>query len=378
MVGTIVIIGGTGYLGRMLVEGLLKKYPECSILVVTRNLSKRLFYDDERVKLVPRLSDISEKNALLINLAYEQDIGFIKTKKMFDKLFNELKMFVQKNTPQKVIHISSIAVTGNVENIYSSYPSKLRKVSKESSYTYSKGLWENALIKTSSQFNVEMNIIRCGNIMGAGSTWAMKLAERMIEKKPIIANNKKYSSNTTFIGNLVFFIGELINYQWEDKENKLFIMNFAEFGDIPWNMWSDHFKEVLNVEPQKWLNDDIHYFRPNVKSDIKFLKNEIIKLSIPFVFKSKALHKITIKFFDFFNIQQIKDKSKNFIEVHKIDNTMDIFEYNMAKIYLNKNCFKLEGAPEIITKKLPFSFEQACKSMNQWLKYSGYKSISNF
>ena len=369
-----VVIGGTGYLGRFLIKELLTQYPGCDIEIVTRNLSKAIFFDSDNVTLKKNIQDVDLQNAVLFNLAFEQGVGFKDTQKKTELLVKNIKFALNKGTIQKLIHISSIVVQGKNLSKEMITPKALHKVSKNDPYCYAKGLIEKALCRFANFTKTPIIIVRSGNIIGPGSIWAQKLIIRLIEGAPVIAKNKVCPSNTTFVGNIAWALSQLASPNIKLPQ-KISIMNFAEFGNISWEEWINLIVNVGEFYPKVWQHNSIEALKPRLKRDLKQIFNRLVMEALPVFAKGSATNKIAIKISDLGKASDVKEKAKSIVSVAQKEGqfSIDIQEYSMALIFLNKIAFGTEGVPQSIAYSLPYSKKSAGRAISNWIHFASYR-----
>lgn len=370
---TFVVIGGAGYIGRYLVEILLRTYPDCNIIVISRNKSKGLFFSNDRISIQENLKELRFTNCAVFNLAYAGGVGFRETLNLAKKMVLDIDDSLDKNFKGRLIHVSSIAVHGKSLNQNSVSPQILRKLSKSDPYCYAKGYTEKMIHNIAKEKKIKTYIVRCGNVMGPGSTWANKIVTRLIDRQPLLGYEKEHPSNSTFIGNFVYLLANLINEESETK-SLINIMNFAEFGKLSWETWVDPVANELKIEPLRWTTDDLSCLKPMLSEDLNLVKREIIKTAVPLLVKGRFTSKHLYKFLNRMDASAIKNKAKLYVNTLK-NEYIDSSEHNMAQIYLNQIAFSIENVPERIIIKLPYSFDHSVNSILGWINFSGYKSL---
>lgn len=366
----IIVFGGAGYVGRYLVHSLCQIYPTHQIFVVTRNISKALFFlNYDQVQITDNLNNIRYDNQLVFNLAFELKTSFRETRKSVEALVKNIMRTVGNHPNETIIHLSSIAVLGNAID---ASPSRLRKISSEDIYADAKGYTEELLWKVCEKRGIRLLILRSGNVMGPGSAWADKIILRLREQKPILGIEEEHPSNVTFIGNLVYALSryatEIENLGTDRTQH---VANFAEFGNVSWHQWINIFSDYLNIEPSRWKTDELSDFAPDVLQDLSYIKKEITRKIIKLANQGRATHKLIEKALNYVNASNIRNKAKIIVQSVNRD-YIDYSEYRAAKVFLDKTTFGLQGNMEFVRTELPYDFNHAKKSIIGWLKFAGY------
>jgi nucleoside-diphosphate-sugar epimerase len=326
---TVIIFGGAGYVGRYFVKYLLENNVYDRIIIVTRNISKKMFFRDDRVEVYLNLNNFRVKNCLIYNFAVSVAVSFRQGLKNAEILVNNIFNSLKKDFDGEIIHISSIAVY-DIKGNDPSNPKELKKITKDDVYTYIKAKTEQLIIKKANNFSVNYRIFRIGNVIGPGSTWVNKIVERLIEQQPLFGKKINYPSNTSFVGNLVFM---LANYEkYINKKQRIY--NFCEFGNVSWKEWIDNISAVLKVEPRAWDVNSYSDFSVGIGNDIKFIKTLVYKDVVTNALKLPSLTKYVLRGLNYFDADKIKSNAKK--KVNSNGNKafdVDLQEYKMAKIY---------------------------------------------
>ena len=356
-----VIFGGAGYTGLFLEEYLSSIEERNKISIVTRNESKKIFFRRPNTFIVSDVKKIKNEKIKIINLAYALDKTYHQTKASTFKLFNNIEMLVKNNNVDCLVHISTIVLT---QNFGISIPKKLKK---DSIYTYSKLLSEQLVDKIKANNPVlPVIILRSGNIMGPGSTWAVKIA-KSIENSTPITGPKKYPSNTTFVGNLVKSIHFLSNHELDHK--KLLLLNCAEFADKTWDEWIIPISELYGKKAQSWNIEGFNSLKISISSETRRLFKQLKTNSMLFAYKSAKLKNLILLALDLFKIKSAESNAKKSLNRNIPVNIPDFSEYSLQSVFLNeisieKNKFK-------IPTESYFNFEQSLKLVIEWIKISG-------
>jgi hypothetical protein len=342
-----------------------------------------LFFSDlERVTFVNDLPNHTLKKCTLINLAFASGLTSRETVNMAKSLVGQLFAALDRNFQGRLIHVSTIAVHGFNFSKRVVPPIPLRHVCKTDAYTEAKGYTERVLQKLAAKRGIDTYIVRCGNVMGPGSTWANKIIMRLIDGLPLIGDSVAHVSNTTFVGNLVYGLGALSEIASEVRKETIGIVNFAEFGTVPWNDWIAPLAETLSIEPRAWSTDEIRDYRPRLFEDISMIKKAILGNCIPLLYRCRATSRYVQKVLNWTNADKLEARAKSLVNSASATNGyINSQEYKMAQIYLNDVAFGLQGVPEAIRLSLPYSLEQAVKSIVEWARFSeldcfGKNSIS--
>ena len=364
---TVIVFGGAGYVGRYFIKFLLKNNPSIRIIVVTRNISKKMFFRDERVKVRNDLNNIKARNCRIYNFAVSTAISFKEGETVAKKIINNIFSIIDKNFQGEIIHISSIAVY-DIEGNEHNNPQELKHVTKSDVYTFIKAKSEQYLIKESKKSNINYKIIRIGNVIGPGSTWINKIVERLDEQKPLIGKEGQYYSNTTFIGNLVYFLS---NYE-EYVNDKHSIYNFCEFGNVTWDEYIKPVSDRLKIKPMEWNFNSYKDIKVGLLKDINFIKKKIYKQIVTNALKMPSATKYVLRVLNLLDANKLKTNVKS--KVNKIGQYdkqyFDLAEYKMAKIYLNEKQIGVEGIDSKVLQDIPYTLEKTKQIIGNYVKYN--------
>lgn len=363
-----VIFGGAGFAGTFIVFDIIKRYPNAKVTVVTRNLTKQIFFRNKNVKVINDIGSIHDTDLKIINLAFSLAKTFNETNHSNNNLFKTIDQLISKNRVSAFVHISTIVLTqtGGM---------KVSKIKKDNMYSYSKIIGENHCKKIAEKHKIPVTILRSGNILGPGSPWVDKIARRLIAKQPILGKAENYPSNTTFIGNLSFVIISLSNRL--NPTNKLQIINFCEFGDVSWHKWVFSINKCLNKEIVFWPLKSLKQIKRGLFNDIKYVIKQGVSYIVPIAYKTKDLKIFLLKFIDLLKVKQAENKAKITVQNIEARNLeyYDNSEYSLQGVFMFEKKYKLENLPEEIKSKLPYNYDAVVNSINNWLKYSGYSNL---
>lgn len=365
----IVVAGGGGYIGRYFVKFLLKTDPNIKIIIVTRNLGRKMFFQDSRVELVTGFDKIKVHDADIFNFAYSNAISFKKGAKMSRALIDSLTNSLVDSYSGTIIHISSVAVY-NAQSSLSAHltPEKLQGIRKNDPYSYLKAMAEQRLSSNCKNKNIKYKIVRLGNVMGPGSAWVNLLYSRYLSGEPLTESTIKHYSNTTFIGNTVHFI-----YKLSKSSNKKVYYNLCEFGGKEWGDWLNALNVIDKDKIKCWPIKTSKEINPQIRDDIRFVKNIIVGTVAPIALKLTGIYSHLLKVLDLFNINLEKTRDKTKVKIRISNSKKEYYllkEYQIAEIYLNTKEIGLEGynVKEIVD--IPFSFEESARIINNYLIYN--------
>lgn len=214
---TIILIGGAGYVGLHLSEYLLEN-TDYSIIIVSRNRSKRLLVRDKRVAFANSITEISVKG-IVINLAFENSANFSLIRKSSFKLFNDIKYYNETVGIKFFVQLSTIALS----EVKSDFCVK----NTANPYLYCKSIQEYLSLKNFKKSNT--CIVRAGNIIGNDSPWITKIADKIIGDAPLISAEFSGSSNATHITFLCKTLLDLVRSEQQGQ------FNCSELSDISWH-----------------------------------------------------------------------------------------------------------------------------------------------
>ena len=363
-----VIFGGAGFAGTFIVFDILKRYPNAKVTIITRNLTKQIFFREENVKVINDVGLIRDEDLKIINLAFSLEKTFNVTLHSNNKLFDNINELISNNRVSNFVHVSTIVLTqtGGM---------KVAKVRKDNMYGYSKSIGENHCKKIVDKHKIPVTILRSGNILGPGSPWVDKIARRLIENQPILGMGDHYPSNSTFIGNLSYGIISLSNSL--NPNSKLQLINFCEFGDVSWHKWVHSINKSLKREIVFWPIKSLNQIELGLFKDLKYVVKQGVSHIVPIAYKTKKLKINLLKLIDFFRVKQAENKAKNSIQKIETKNLeyYDNSEYSLQGVFMFEKTFELENLPDEIKNNLPYDYENVDRSINNWLKYSGVSDL---
>ena len=224
-----VIIGGAGYVGIELVNRLLIQGCE-SIIIVTRNTSKKILFRDPRVQIVKSLDEV-KRRAIVINLAFANTSDYFTIKQSTSSLINSIKRYHEQVGAYFILHVSTI--------VLSESGIQYGRVSKKESYVYSKSLQENLFIKSFAKS--ELAIVRAGNILSPHSPWLVKLSLKLINNEPLKFKGIMAPTNAT---SLDFLVGKILELAIKGKGG---YFNCCELSGYTWDTFVDYLANLLCV-----------------------------------------------------------------------------------------------------------------------------------
>lgn len=362
------LIGGAGYVGIHLTYYLKKKFPSSQIFIITQNTTKGVFFRMPNVVLTNNISQLRGLDIYVINLAYSIGDFYSDTKIKNLRIYNQIKDLSKENNILKLVHVSSIVLSDN-ENLAVSH------VRRNDTYYFAKSFIEQKICKYVKANNIPTVILRSGNIMGPGSPWVSTIIERLIASKPLIGAKKDYPSQTTFVGNLVYAISELL---FEKQVDNVLVMNFCEFSEVSWLTWIKDINKKYNIPVIEWKVQTLNEVKPSIMEDVcqvfSPIKSDIILRS----FKGKRLNNIILKFVDILRLKRLKGSSKTKVRSVKdsINTYMNLMEYNVARVYMNENTNILENVPATISDNIPYTYNEVVEIIEKWLEFAGYNQFN--
>lgn len=360
----VIVAGGAGYVGRYFVNYLLKNYPNKKIIIVTRNLSKKMFFRDERVEFVTGFDKLKIKDCDIYNFVYTGSSSFHYGPKIAKGYIDSLVGALEQGYKSTIFHISSIAVYNAVKNPDYKNPSKLTGLKKNDPYSYTKAITENYLLKKAAAKNAAVKVLRIGNVMAPGSIWIKILVKRLQFGLPITADSA-HPSNTTYVSNLAYILDKLA----KSTDNRGFY-NICEFGNISWEQWTIPLANLLDETPVKWAADDINGLKYGVKEDLKFLKGKVYTAVVPNVMKLAALNTRILKLLSKRDLDKSRTEAKQIVRNTVAQPYLDVQEYKMAGIYLEDKTIHTEGLSQEIVKDLPCSYEEVVEVIERYIRYN--------
>ena len=360
----IIVAGGAGYVGRYFVNYLLRNYENKRIVIVTRNLSKKMFFRDERVEYVKGFDELKIQDCDIYNFVYTNSSSFHYGPKLAIHYIDSMVNALGSKFGGTIFHISSIAVYNALRKPNYQKPAKLVGIKKNDPYSYTKAITENYLLKKAQKKNIQVKILRIGNVIGPGSIWIKKPLKRLQTGLPIIADSP-HCSNTTFVGNLSYIIDRLaIN-----KKDEIFY-NICEFGNVSWEQWVTPLAELLDETPVKWSEDNLVDLKYGIKEDVRFLRTKVYNSIIPNIMKLTALNPSILKLLSRRDIDKSRKNAKQKVRSTSKQAYLELQEFKMAAIYLENREMGLEGVDDTIANSLPYSFEEVVQILKQYVRYN--------
>lgn len=358
-----VILGGAGYLGVYLVKEIASK-AENKVTIITRNKSKQiLFKGYDNIFFESENKSIFNQEIFIINLAYGLDVSFKKTKKLNNNIINLIDILCANNKVKSLTHVSSVVLSEDNLGL-------MPKLNKNDTYKYAKSISELGVKQIQLKYNIPTLIVRSGNILGPGSIWTVKICKSLLEGNPIATKSNNFFSSSTYVSNLVYFLYEKSSLISNDFE----IVNFNEFGYIPWNDFIKVISDELNITPEVWISESIDDIGISLIKDIKNVLSQMIKTAILKIYKGPISNGLINKILDIFNIRKLDQKAKSNIKSLDNDTYPDAQEFALLKVFMNNN--KIENnLSEKELKNLPYDFSKVSKELIKWLRISGYSSL---
>ncbi len=358
-----VILGGAGYLGVYLVKEIASN-PYNKVTIITRNKSKQiLFRGFDNIFIESDSQSVLNQEILVINLAYGLDVSFKKTKKLNNLILNSIDILCSNNMVKSMIHVSSVVLSEDDSSL-------LPKLDKSDTYKYAKSISELGIKQIQLRYNVPTLVVRSGNILGPGSIWAVKICKSLIEGNPIATKSNNFYSNSTYVGNLVDFLYKKSKALSNDFE----IVNFNEFGFLPWNDFIGVIANELDIKPVVWNSSSINDFGVSFTKDIKNAFNQMVKIAILKIYKGPVSNKFIDKLLDIFSIKKLDQKVKSNIKAVDNDHYPDAQEFALLKVFMNSNNIE-NSLSEKEVNDLPYNFSKVSDELLKWLRIAGYSSL---
>lgn len=360
----IIVAGGAGYVGRYFVNYMLDNYPNIRVVIVSRNLSKKLLFQSERIEFVTSFKQLKVVNCKIFNFVYTNSSSFYYGPLMAKRYIDELIDSLDFNFEGEVFHISSIAVYDAIKRANYKYPDKLSGIRKKDPYSFTKAISENYLIDRAKSKKARIRILRIGNVIGPGSIWIKILIKRLQLGLPITADSP-HPSNATYVKNLACILDRISC----DLDDRIFY-NICEFGDVSWEEWVNPISELIDEKPIKWHVDSVSNLDYGIKEDIKFLKGKMYTSIVPNVMKLTAMNNSILKLLSKRNIDKSRVRAKKQVRYTVARPYLNVQEFKMAKIYLESRTIKTEGVDSLIIEQLPTNLEDVLKVIKGYIEYN--------
>lgn len=220
------VTGSTGYIGRTVIKRLHRLGHEVYALLHNPSRAHLLPSGTQSVNTTDVLS-MKESLDAIIHLAYSPSLGTRAALRDNISLMRKV-IHISEVTGARLVFSSSIAVAGYRIRPDFNYSTPLKRISWDDTYTVVKGTLEKILTSTCKKCRIPYSIVRIGNVLGPGSTWAAALLDQLWHPTSRLAG----FSNSTEIGNLADTI--ITEAMSEDGQH---LAVSAEFADVPWRRW---------------------------------------------------------------------------------------------------------------------------------------------
>lgn len=246
----IVIFGATSYLGQHLLDDLLQR--GYRVFAVTRNpqISEILLHRwDQRITVLTadQIAGAGQV-AAVINLAYvKSELPHQIMRQNARLMRNVHEATVRLNSP-RLIHVSTQAVFGYEFDEPPQPVAATRRVG--GAYIESKAHAESLAAELNSKAIYRLDIVRLGNIVGAGSpVWTANLAQRLREGRPVGVVDRDGYSNAAYAPNVASYLSHLADAPASSLQE---IGRYHHVADLSSRRWSEviaRYAQSVGVAP---------------------------------------------------------------------------------------------------------------------------------
>jgi len=207
MKGTVLLYGGTSYVGQYLLRSLLDSGTRI-VAVINNPVSSKILLGGHMgaVELVTQDRAVREPDVrAIINLAYVRTASPHRANRENERLMQFIHEAATQTGCDRVIHASTIAVFG-YEPTETPRPVAV-PVRPGDFYIETKTRAEHLLVQQAQQGRYHPSIVRLGNVVGPGSAaWTAGPAQRLLEAKPLAVAGRPGASNATYVENIASYL----------------------------------------------------------------------------------------------------------------------------------------------------------------------------
>jgi nucleoside-diphosphate-sugar epimerase len=246
---TVVLFGGTGYVGGYLVAELERRGHE--VVMVTRegaaaqgpSATVRRMTDAE-------LSQLRGRRVVVVNLAYPRSVGGVEIRRSNERLIARVTGAVEATAASRLVHTSTQAVFGYE---WRRAPrAKAAPLVLGDTYIESKRHAEDALRRHwRRRGRHDFVIVRLGNVLGAGAMpWVTATAQRILEGRPAAARGGQGRLNGTHVRNIAHYLATLVEHEARVADGERGVYHhLAEFADRSWSDLIEPMARAIGVRP---------------------------------------------------------------------------------------------------------------------------------
>lgn len=234
MNGTVLLYGGTSYVGQYLLRSLLDLGTRI-VSVINNPVSSKILLGSQvgAVELATQDQAILQSEVrAVINLAYVREASPHRAYRDNERLMRFVHQAAIRTRCERVIHASTIAVFG-FEPTESPKPVSV-PVRSGDFYIETKARAEHLLLQLATESRYHLSIVRLGNVVGPGSAaWTASLAQRLLEAKPM-PKTSGYS-NATYVENVGAYLTHLSNTPKAELDRFGSYHHLTEFAHHSWD-----------------------------------------------------------------------------------------------------------------------------------------------
>ena len=247
MSGTVLLYGGTSYVGQYLLRSLLDSGTRI-VSVINNPVSSKILLGRQvgAVELATHDQAILHSDVrAVINLAYVRTASPHRANQENERLMRLVHQAAIRTRCERVIHASTIAVFG-YEPVASPKPVSV-PVRPGNFYIETKTRAEHLLVQHAKESRYHLSIVRLGNGVGPGSAaWTASLAQRLLEAKPMLKTSGY--SNATYVENIGSYLSHLSNTPKTELDRFGTYHHLTEFAHHSWDAFISVTEDTVGLK----------------------------------------------------------------------------------------------------------------------------------
>jgi len=247
MSDTVLLYGGTSYVGQYLLRSLLDSGTRI-LAVINNPVSSKILLGGQggSVQLVTQDEAVTTSNVrAVINLAYVRTASPHRANRDNERLMRFVHEAAARTGCERVIHASTIAVFG-YEPTEEPKPVAV-PVRPGNFYIETKTRAEHLLVRNAKESRYHLSIVRLGNVVGPGSAaWTASLAQRLLEAKPMLKTSGY--SNATYVENIGSYLAYLSAAPKTDLDRFGTYHHLTEFAHHSWDEFVRITEETVGLK----------------------------------------------------------------------------------------------------------------------------------
>ena len=247
MSGTVLLYGGTSYVGQYLLRSLLDSGTRI-VSVINNPVSSKILLSHHAgaVELVTQeQARLQSDVRAVINLAYVRAASPHRAYRDNERLMRHVHEAAIRTRCERVIHASTIAVFGfEPADSPTPVPAPVRP---GDFYIETKTRAEHLLVEQAKESGYQLSIVRIGNVVGPGSAaWTASLAQRLLEAKPLLRTSGY--SNATYVENIGAYLTHLSNTPKTELARFGTYHHLTEFAHHSWDEFISAIEDTVGLK----------------------------------------------------------------------------------------------------------------------------------